>query len=149
MRTPHRSAVPAALALLAALAPGAAPGAEKTELRGDAILEHACGRLAVRHTGLLHAGRFEEAFALATPEARAQWDAIPEARRKAIYKALRETAPTESELAADIRRLGVLEVEGDAATLTVEKTTKTENGSMTETFSQRYVLEGEECRITK
>lgn len=74
---------------------------------------------------------------------------MPESQRKAIFRALRDMSEAEGEFSAEIRQLGVLVVEGDAATLTVEKTTKTENGSMTETFSQSFELQGEVCLIAK
>ena len=149
MKIVPRPAVAAAVALLAALVAAAAGAQEKTEVRGAAILDHPCGKTALRHMGLLHAGKYEEAWALATPQVREHWDAMPEGQRKAIFRALRDMSEAEGEFSAEIQRLGVLVVEGDAATLTVEKTTKTENGSMTETLSQRFVLDGGACLIAQ
>jgi hypothetical protein len=148
MRIPHRRAVLAPFALLAVLLPAAAAAADSTEVRGAAILEHPCGQTAVKHMGLLHAGKFDEAFALATPEVQAQWQAMPAPERKRIFKAMKDMSETEAAFSAEIKSYGVLVIEGDAATLTVEKKTKTENGTVTETQTQRYAIGAEGCRIT-
>jgi len=33
----------------------------KTEIQGAAILDHPCGKVAVKHMGLVHAGKIDEA----------------------------------------------------------------------------------------
>src|SRR5436853_6436340 len=54
----------------------------KTEIKGAAILDHSCGLIAVKHMGLVHAGKMEEATKLGTQEMQDQWKAMPEEDRK-------------------------------------------------------------------
>ena len=51
-----------AAALLAAARPRRKPRA--TEIKGAAILDHPCGKVAVKHMGLVHAGKMDEATKL-------------------------------------------------------------------------------------
>ena len=71
-------AVCASLALLLALHGWAEAAAAKIEIKGAAILEHACGKTAVKHMGLVHAGNMVEAVKLGTQEMQKQWNAMPE-----------------------------------------------------------------------
>ena len=59
-----------ALLALAPLGLAGAADAPKTEIKGAAILDHPCGKVAVKQMGLIHAGKFEEANKLTSPEMR-------------------------------------------------------------------------------
>ena len=57
---------------------GAMGGAiAKSEVKGAAILDHACGKVAVKQMGLVHAGKMEEANKLSTREMQDQRKAMP------------------------------------------------------------------------
>ena len=78
MSSSRKSAV--LLSALLSLAPFALAGAAeapKTEIKGAAILDHPCGKIAVKQMGLIHAGKFEEANKLTTKEMQDQWKAMP------------------------------------------------------------------------
>ena|SRR5947209_6135533 len=121
----------------------------KTEIQGAAILDHPCGKVAVKHMGLVHAGKIEEASKLGTQEMQEQWKALPAEDRKMMSEMMKATSKSEAELSADIKAGGLLVVEGKSATLTVKQEHKDANGSSTETLTQRYVLDGATCRITR
>jgi hypothetical protein len=61
MSTRRKSAVLLCAALLLTLFGRAGAAATKTEIQGAAILEHPCGKVAVKHMGLVHAGKMDEA----------------------------------------------------------------------------------------
>ena len=126
-------------------------GAEspKTEIQGAAILDHACGKVAVKHMGLVHAGKMEEAGKLGTKEMQEQWKALPAKDREMMTGMMKEMSKTEEQFAAEIKAGGLLVVEGTKATLTVKQEHKDANGSSTETLTQSYVLDGAVCRITR
>ncbi len=54
--------------LLAGLA--IAGTASAADIKGAAILDHPCGKVAVKHMGLMHAGKVDEANKLSTKEMR-------------------------------------------------------------------------------
>lgn len=131
---------------LAARAADTAP--PKIEIRGAAILSHLCGKVAVQHMGLVHAGKMDEATRLGTPEMQAQWKALPEKDRTMMGGMMKEMSKTEAEFSAEIKAGGVLVVEGNKATLTVKQDHKDANGTSSETMTQLYALDGRMCRIT-
>lgn len=147
MRTSRTSAVLAAAGLIALLLPAAA-AAEKTEIKGAAILDHACGKVAVRHMGLVHAGKMDEAVQLGTPEMQQEFQAMPADQKAMMTDMMKQMSQSEADFSAEIKANGLLVVEGDKATLTVTKETKDENGTSTETTTQRYLLDAKGCRIT-
>ena len=55
----------------------------------------------------------------------------------------------EETLDADIKANGLLVVDGQAATLTVEKTTTDANGTSTSTTTQSFKLDGGQCLISR
>ena len=118
------------------------------ELRGAAILEHPCGKAAVKQMGLVHAGKMDEANNLTTKEMQEQWKAMSANDRKMMSGMMQTMSQSEEEYAAAIKANGVLEVDGNDATLTVKKTTKDKNGSNTETMTQKYKIQGNQCLIT-
>jgi len=123
--------------------------AAKTEIKGAAILEHPCGKVAVKHMGLAHAGKIDEATRLGTKEMQDQWKAMPAEDRKMMSGMMKEMAKTEAEFSAEIKASGLLVIEGKDATLTVKQEHKDANGSSTGTLTQRYVLDGASCLISR
>ena len=126
-------------------------GAEppKTEIHGAAILDHPCGKVAVKHMGLVHACKMEEAGKLGTQEMQDQWKAMPAKDREMMTSMMKDLSKTEEQFAADIKAGGLLVVEGNKATLTVKQEHKDANGSSTDTLTQHYVLDGGKCRISR
>jgi hypothetical protein len=140
------------LSLLLSLVPlGRASAAEapKTEIKGAAILDHPCGKVAVKQMGLIHAGKFEEANKLTTKEMQEQWKAMPAKDREMMIGIMKEMSKTEADFAQDVKAFGDLTVEGDHATLTVKQEHKDANGSSTDTMTQNYVIDGDRCLITR
>ena len=121
----------------------------KTEIQGAAILDHPCGKVAVKHMGLVHAGKIEEASKLGTQEMQDGWKGLPAEERKMMSEMMKETSKTEEQFSAEIKAGGLLVIEGKSATLTVKQEHKDANGSSTETLTQRYVLDGSTCRISR
>lgn len=131
---------------LAGLLGGAAAGAE---LKGAAILEHPCGKTAVKQMGLVHAGKMEEANKLSTKEMQDQWQKMPANDREMMSGMMKQMSATEQEFSNDIKSNGVLAVDGQNATLTVKKTTKDKNGSSASTFTQQFQLAGSSCLVSR
>jgi hypothetical protein len=133
---------------LLALVAFASPAEAKSELKGAAILDHACGKLAVKHMGLVHAGKMEEAVKLGTADMQKEWQAMPADDRKMMTGMMQEMAQSEEQFTADVKASGVLTVEEKSGTLEIVKETKDENGTSKETWSQKYVIDGASCQIT-
>jgi len=128
---------------------GGAAGAAKSELKGQAILDHACGKVAVKHMGLIHAGKIDDANLLATQEMQDTWKKMPAEDRTMMSGMMKEMSKTAAQYAIDIKANGLLLVDGQAATLTVKETTKDANGSGTSTLTQRFKLDGAQCLISR
>jgi hypothetical protein len=140
------------LGALLSLAPFALAGAAeapKTEIKGAAILDHPCGKIAVKQMGLIHAGKFEEANKLTTKEMQEQWKAMPAKDREMMTGMMKEMSKPEADFAKEIKAFGVLAVDGDNATLTIKQEHKDANGSSTETMTQNYVIDGGKCLIAR
>ena len=149
MRIRRISAAVFSLALALTLAGPANAAAPKTEIRGAAILDHPCGKVAVKHMGLVHAGKMDEATKLGTKEMQEQWKALPAADRNMMLEMMKGTSEAEAQFSAEIKAGGVLAVEGNKATLTVKQEHKDANGSSSQTFTQNYVIDGASCLITR
>lgn len=149
MNIPRTSAVLFGVALSLTLLSPAKAEAPKTEIKGAAILEHPCGKVAVKHMGLVHDGKIDEAAKLGTQEMQDQWKAMPAKDRAMMTEMMKTTSKSASELAADIKAGGVLVIEGNSGMLTVKQEHKDANGSSTETLTQRYVIDGATCRISR
>ncbi len=121
----------------------------KTEIRGAAILDHPCGKVAVKHMGLVHAGKMEEATRLGSKEMQAQWKALPAEDRKTMSMMMKEMSKSEAQFSAEIKAGGLLVVDGDKATMTLQQEHKDANGSSTDTLTQNYVLDGGACWISR
>ncbi|HEY3571477.1 MAG TPA: hypothetical protein VGP73_26365 [Thermoanaerobaculia bacterium] len=150
MSSSRKSAVLlSALLSLTPLALAGAAEAPKTEIKGAAILDHPCGKVAVKQMGLIHAGKFEEANKLTTKEMQDQWKAMPAKDREMMTGMMKEMSRSEADFAKDIQASGVLTVEGGHATLTVKQEHKDANGSSTDTMTQNYVIDGNKCLISR
>src|SRR6516225_8497982 len=111
-------------ALALALGGLASIAVAKSEVKGDAILDHPCGKVSVKQMGLVHAGKMEEANKLTTKEMQEQWKAMPASDRTMMSGMMKEVSSTEQQYSNDIKSNGVLVVDGQKAVLTVKKTTK-------------------------
>lgn len=150
MSSSRKSAVLlSALLSLTPLARAGAAEAPKTEIKGAAILDHPCGKVAVKQMGLIHAGKFEEANKLTTKEMQDQWKAMPAKDREMMTGMMKEMSKSEADFAKDIKASGTLTVDGDHATLTLKQEHKDANGSSTETMTQNYVIDGKQCLISR
>jgi hypothetical protein len=129
---------------------GAAQAASgKSEVKGAAILDHPCGKVAVKQMGLVHAGKMDDANKLSTKEMQEQWKSMPAKDRTMMSGMMKDMSQTEEQYSADIKANGVLVVDGQAATLTVKKTTKDKNGTSTSTTTQAFKLDGGACLVSR
>ena len=149
MNTRRISAALLSVVLSCALVSQARAESPKTEIKGAAILNHACGKVAVKHMGLVHAGKIEEASKLGTQEMQDQWKAMPAKDREMMSGMMKEMSQPEAQFAAEIKAGGLLVIEGNKATLTVKQEHKDANGSVSDTLTQSYVLDGATCLITR
>lgn len=123
--------------------------AGKTEIEGAAILDHPCGKVAVKQMGLIHDGKTDEAFKLGTPEMQAKWKSLPDKDRAMMLEMMKQMSKTAAQFAAEIKAGGLLAVDGRSATLTVTHEQKDANGSGSDTLTQSYVLDGKTCLISR
>jgi hypothetical protein len=126
---------------------GAASAA--SEVKGTAILDHPCGKVAVKQMGLVNAGKMEDANKLATKEMQDQWKAMPAKDRTMMAGMMKEMSQTGEQFATDIKANGLLVVDGQAATLTVQKKTNDASGTSTSTTTQKFKLDGGQCLISR
>jgi hypothetical protein len=132
--------------LLCAASAAASP---KSEIKGAAILDHPCGKIAVKHMGLVHAGKMDAAVKLGTKEMQEQWKAMSAADKTMMSGMAKEMSQSEERYSADIKSNGLLLVDGPAATLTVKKTTKDKNGASTSTMTEEFKLDGGQCLLSR
>jgi hypothetical protein len=127
------------------------PGAmaAKTEIKGPAILEHPCGKVAVKQMGLVHAGKMDDANKLSTKAMQDQWKAMPAKDQAMMSGMMKDMSQTEVQYSADIKAGGVLIVDGQDATLTVQKKTKDASGSSTSTTTQAFKIDGGQCLVSR
>jgi hypothetical protein len=133
---------------LASLGRASAAEAPKTEIKGAAILDHPCGKVAVKQMGLVHAGKLEEANKLTTKEMQDQWKAMPAKDREMMAGMMKEMSKSAEDFTKDIKAGGLLVIEGNSGTLTVKQDSKDANGTSSETMTQKYVIDGGKCQIT-
>jgi hypothetical protein len=145
----NRSSIARLAGALALAGWGVAIPASAAELKGAAILDHACGKVAVRQMGLIHAGKFDDANKLSTKELQAEWNAMPGKDRDMMKGLMKELSEPEAKFAAGIRADGVLVENGQAATLTVKKVKKDANGSSTSTTTHQFRMNGGECLVSR
>jgi len=120
-----------------------------SEIKGAAILDHACGKVSVKQMGLVYAGKMDDANKLGTAEMQQQWKSMPASDRTMMSGMMKAMAQPEAQYASDIRANGVLVVDGTSAVLTVKKTTKDANGTSTSTTTQNFKLSGNDCLISR
>jgi hypothetical protein len=135
-------------ALLSFVLCSAAAGAGKSEIKGAAILDHPCGKVAVKQMGLIHDGKMDEANKLSTPEMQAQWKTMSAQDRTMMLGMMKATSQTEAQYSNDIKSNGVLVVDGPSATLTVKKSSKDKNGTNTSTTTQQFKIDGAQCLVS-
>ena len=138
-----------ACAVVAPLVGFASAAWAASEVKGAAILDHPCGKVSVKQMGLVHAGKMEEANKLTTKEMQEQWKAMPEKDRTMMGGMMKDMSQTEAAYSAAIKANGVLVVDGSAATLTVKKTTADKSGTSTETTTQKFQIDGNQCLISR
>ena len=92
--------------------------AAKTEIKGAAILDHPCGKVALKQMGLVHAGKIDEANKLSTKEMQDQWKAMPAKDRTMMTGMMKDMSESEDQYAAEIKSNGLLVVDAPSATLT-------------------------------
>jgi predicted SnoaL-like aldol condensation-catalyzing enzyme len=149
----ERSIVPAGMARLrwvmsVLMVYGASSvAAAPTEIKGAAILDHACGKVAVQQMGLLNQGKVEEANKLSTPEMQQQWKAMPAKDREMMAKMSKELSETAADYSVSIKTYGVLVVDGSNGKLTVQKKTQDANGSSTTTTTQDFRIDAGTCLV--
>ncbi len=142
------SSAPLAAFAFVTLALAAAAAHAGTEIKGAAILKHPCGRIAVEHMGLVHLGKMDEATKLASQKMQEEWAAMPAPDREMMSGMMKEMSMTKEEFSKAIEANGTLAIDGKSATLSIVKETKDENGTSTETTTQKYEVDGDSCRIT-
>ncbi len=146
----HRlSALVISAALPVMLFAASEAAAAKTEIKGAAILDHPCGKVAVKQMGLVHEGKMGEANKLTTKDMQDQWSKMPEKDRTMMSGMMKDMSQTEAAYSADIKANGLLVVDGPSAVLTVKKTTKDKNGSSTETTTQNFKIDGAQCLVSR
>jgi len=149
MKHPRLSLLCQRVALPVIMCGDAASAMAKSEIKGAAILDHACGKVAVKQMGLVHAGKMDEANKLSTKEMQDQWKAMPAKDRTMMTGMMKDMSQSEDQFAADIKSGGVLVVDGPAATLTVQNKTKDKNGSTSSTMTQQFKVDGNQCMISR
>jgi len=137
-----------AVFLFGTLLAGASP-ASAEEIKGAAILEHACGKTAVKHMGLVHAGKMAEAVKLGTQAMQDEWNKMPAQDREMMSGMMKEMSQSEADFSAEIKANGLLAVDGGKATLTITKKTQDASGSGTETMTQKYAIDAKGCWISR
>ncbi|MDP9121436.1 MAG: hypothetical protein M3O15_08730 [Acidobacteriota bacterium] len=146
MRT--RRVSPFLLSLVLSLALLGRAQAAPTEIKGAAILDHPCGKVAVKNMDLVHAGKVAEANKLTTKKTQDQWKAMPVKDRKMMAGMAKELSVSGAQFSDEIKAGGLLVLDGTAGTLTVKREHKDANGSVSDTFTQKYVFDGGVCLIT-
>ncbi|HEV3240164.1 MAG TPA: hypothetical protein VG429_07150 [Casimicrobiaceae bacterium] len=135
-------------AVLTALLPllfSSVASAAKTEVKGAAILDHPCGKVAVKQMGLVHAGKMDEANKLTTKDMQDQWKKMPAKDQTMMSGMMKDMSVTEQQYANDIKTNGLLVVDGQDATLTVQK----KDGTGTSTTTQTFKLDGGQCLVSR
>ena len=135
------------VALVSLSSGGAALAA--TEIKGAAILDNPCGKVAVKQMALVHAGKIEDAQKLTTKDAQEQWKAMPEKDRAMMSGMLKEFSVPEAQYISDIKANGVLIVDGAAGELKITKKASDKNGSSTSTMTQKFRINGNECLVSR
>lgn len=119
--------------------------AAPAEIKGAAILKHPCGKVAVKFMGLVHEGKMDEATRLGAQSMQDEWKGMAEDDRKGMSEMMKEMSSSAAQFSADIKKVGLLVIDGNNGTLTVKKPEPDGTGSHTQT--QRYEIDGDTCLI--
>lgn len=119
MKRPALAAAIPLLLLVAVPAPRAAAEDGPSTIRGEAILAHPAGKLAIQTAELLVAGKIDDAIRLRTAAEQADWKKASAADRQEMTARLKARAPNPKALADAIRKGGELTVRPDGAGLIV------------------------------
>ena len=133
-------------ALLACILCG---GASAAEIKGAEILNHPCGKVAVKSMGLLSQGKIEEANKLTTKAMQERWAAMPAKDKQMMAGLAKEMSPSEAKFTAMVKADGVLVVDDKTGKLTVTQKTQDANGSSTSTTRTEFAVNGGECLINR
>lgn len=90
------------------------------DIKGEAILKHPAGQLAIKAAELLAAGRIEEVVALGPKSGQSEWKKTPAEDRKGISGMMQKRAPAAGTFPDAIRKSGVLAINDAFAILRVE-----------------------------
>ena len=137
------------LVALAALMTASPVALAAQTIKGAAILDHPCGKTATRQMGYLHEGKVDDANKLSTKAVQTQWQSMPEKDRKMMADMSKSMSPSTEQYASDIRKGGVLTVDGNSAVLTVSQTKRDANGSSSSTMTQKFEMEGGQCLVSR
>lgn len=89
------------------------------EVKGDAILKHPIGILAIQAAELMSAGKIEQAVQLGTKEDQSEWKKSPADEKEHKAALWKERAPAPAAYRDAIRKAGILTIEGPMAKLVV------------------------------
>jgi hypothetical protein len=122
--------------------------AANVEIKGAAILDHPCGKVAVKQMGLVNAGKIDDANKLTTKEMQEQWKALSPNDRVMMTDMMKQMSEPEGQYASEIKSNGLLVVDGPSATLTVQKKAKDASGSSTSTTTQNFKIDAGQCMVS-
>jgi hypothetical protein len=91
--------------------------AQTAPVKGEAILKHPIGVLAVKATDLIAAGQIDAYQAMRTKEDQDEWKKASAAEKQQLGRRLKENAPTPPVFADLVRKGGELTITGDRAVL--------------------------------
>jgi hypothetical protein len=137
------------LALLALVSLASPATAEKAELKGAALMAHPATKVALENMALMHAGKIDDAVKMGTKAMQADWKALPAEDRKMMSEMMQTFAVPDAEFRAEVEKFGTLTIDGDKATLVVEKKTQDDTGNSTETKTIRLQKEDGAWRVTR
>ena len=120
MMRPVESAVRVLVTALAVLGCCSPLLAQPEELKGEAILEHPAGQLAVKAAELLTAGKAEGVVALGPKSGQDEWRKLSAADRKQVAAMMQRRAPAPATFSDAIRKAGVLAINENSAVLRVD-----------------------------
>jgi hypothetical protein len=136
-------------ALLALVTLALPASAEKAELKGAALMAHPATKVALENMALMHAGKIDDAVKMGTKAMQADWKALPDEDRKMMSEMMQHFAVPDAEFRAEVEKFGTLTVDGDKASLVVEKKTQDDSSNSTETKTIRLMMEDGAWRVTR
>lgn len=94
--------------------------AETKEIKGDAILKHPVGTLALKQVKLVQAGKIDEVYALRTAAEQADWKNASARDRKEFAELMPLRAPQYAAFEEALRKSGVLKIDGNRAEINAD-----------------------------